>query len=95
MVEEKGLDAEVADKIGLYVKLNGSIELLDQLCSDQLLTSVKDAQVGLEEMKVLLKYSKLFGVLDNVRALNRFFACIFCFRMLHGAGFYSCHDSVY
>ena len=67
MVDEKGLDAEVADRIGTYVKLRGSVELLDQLSSDQVLTSVKDARTGLEEMRVLLHYCQLFGVLDNVR----------------------------
>ena len=66
MVEEKGLDVAVADKIGVYVKLHGRTELLDQLCADQLLTSAPDAKVGLEEMTVLLKYCKLFGILDNV-----------------------------
>lgn len=67
-MEEKGVDAEVADRIGAYVKLHGSTELLDQLCSDQVLTSVTDAREGLEEMKVLFQYCKLFGVLENVRA---------------------------
>ena len=67
MVEEKGLSEEVADVIGEYVKLNGTLELLDKLTSDPRLMAVKEAAVGLEDMKLLLQYCKLFGVLDRVR----------------------------
>lgn len=66
MVEEKGLAGDVADKIGNYVKLHGRFDLLDKLTSDPSLTAVKDAKVGLEEMRVLLRYCELFGVLDKV-----------------------------
>ena len=66
MVEEKGLQEDVADRIGEYVKLHGGKELLEQLIADQKLTSVKDAQVGLEGMKLLLIYCELYGVLDKV-----------------------------
>lgn len=66
MVEEKGLAEDVADKIGNYVKLHGGIDLLDQLSSDPTLIAVKDAKVGLDEMKLLLSYCELFGVLDRV-----------------------------
>ena len=66
MVEEKGLQPEVADNISHYVKLNGRKELLEQLLSDKQLTSVKDAVVGLEDMKLLLHYCEMFGVLDKV-----------------------------
>ena len=67
MVEEKGLAADVADRIGHYVKLHGKTELLDQLTSDPTLTAVKEAKVGLEEMGLLLRYCELYGVLDKVR----------------------------
>lgn len=66
MVEEKGLVEDVADRIGDYVKLRGGFDLLDQLSSDQTLVAVEDARVGLEEMRVLLNYCQLFGVLDKV-----------------------------
>ena len=65
-MEEKGLSGEVADRIGNYVKLHGSTELLDHLDSDQTLVAVKDAKVGLQEMRTLLRYCELFGVLDKV-----------------------------
>ena len=66
MVEEKGLPSDVADRIGEYVQLSGKSDLLDKLISDAKLMAVKDAVVGLEEMKLLLKYCELFGVLDKV-----------------------------
>ena len=69
MVEEKGLDPGVADKIGHYVKLHGSMDLLSQLTSDQSLVAVKDAKAGLDEMGLLLRYCDLFGVLDKVYGL--------------------------
>ena len=65
-MEEKGLSGEAADKIEGYVKLHGGKELLEQLLADQSLMAVKDAAVGLEEMKLLLQYCELFGVLEHV-----------------------------
>ncbi len=67
MVVEKGLAGDVADKIGGYVKLQGSMDLVEKLSTDRALMDVKDAQAGLQEMKVLLRYCQLYGVLDNVR----------------------------
>lgn len=66
MVEEKGLEVKVADCIGEYVKLNGSFELVEKLTSDPRLMAVKAAVSGLEDMKLLLQYCDLFGVLDKV-----------------------------
>ena len=66
MVEEKGLQEEVADRIGEYVKLHGGKELLEQLLADPKLTAVKDAKAGLEGMRLLLGYCELYGVLDRV-----------------------------
>ena len=66
MVEEKSLPEDVADRIGDYVKLHGGKDLLEQLFSDQKLVAVKDAQMGLEGMKLLLHYCELYGVLDKV-----------------------------
>lgn len=66
MVEEKGLEEKVANDIGDYVKLNGSFELVEKLTSDPRLMDVKTAVAGLADMKLLLQYCKLFGVLDRV-----------------------------
>lgn len=67
MVEEKGLDEATADKIGEYVRLNGGDELVDKLLNDEKLKNVKAAVQGLEEMKLLLKYCGIFGVLKQAR----------------------------
>ncbi|XP_078682505.1 histidine--tRNA ligase, cytoplasmic-like isoform X3 [Branchiostoma floridae x Branchiostoma belcheri] len=66
MVDEKGLAPEVADRIGEYVRLNGQLELVDQLMQDDQMMKNKMARQGLEEMKLLLTYCQLFGVLDKV-----------------------------
>ena len=66
MVEGKGLEEAVADKIGEYVKLSGHFELLEKLMSDMGLTAVASARAGLEDMKLLLHSCELFGVLDKV-----------------------------
>lgn len=70
MVEEKGLDGDVADKIGHYVKLRGGMDLVSELALDQSLMAVKDAETGIAEMKTLLRYCELFGVSDKVRDNN-------------------------
>ncbi len=66
MVEEKGLTEEVADRIGEYVRLHGGKELVESLEADPRLSAVKDMQLGLADMRLLLRYCQLFGVLDNV-----------------------------
>ncbi|CAH7683485.1 histidyl-tRNA synthetase [Phakopsora pachyrhizi] len=63
MVDEKGLDPTIADRIGDYVKLRGSEDLLEKLLNDQDLTSNQIAKEGLEDMKLLFRYSKVFGIL--------------------------------
>lgn len=46
MVSEKGLEEEVADKIGNYVKLSGREELIERLANDELLKDSPAAQVS-------------------------------------------------
>lgn len=64
MINEKQLDAAVADRIGEYVRLNGGAELVEQLLADPKLKTSKAAQSGLESMKLFLKYAKLLKVDD-------------------------------
>lgn len=45
MVEEKGLDESVADKIGEYVKMHGREDLILRLQKDTALSKSKVAQV--------------------------------------------------
>ncbi|XP_045480557.1 histidine--tRNA ligase isoform X2 [Harmonia axyridis] len=66
MVEEKGLPEEVADKIGEYVRLNGGAQLVDQLLQNQELIKSKSAVIGLEAIKVLLKYCEAQGTIGAV-----------------------------
>ncbi|KAJ3018772.1 Cytoplasmic and mitochondrial histidine tRNA synthetase [Thoreauomyces humboldtii] len=66
MVEEKGLDGAVADRIGEYVKLKGSKELCDKLDADAQLTANSNAKEGIAEMRTLLRYLEVFNVLPNV-----------------------------
>ncbi|KAJ3210635.1 hypothetical protein HDU83_001166 [Entophlyctis luteolus] len=62
MVEEKGLDEEVADRIENYVKLVGSVEICDILANDAAFKTSKRAMEGVEDMRLLFKYLELFGV---------------------------------
>ncbi|KAH3670328.1 hypothetical protein WICMUC_004897 [Wickerhamomyces mucosus] len=65
IVEEKGQSDETADKIGEFVKLNGSLtEVLETLKLKSELTSNELASQGLEDMEILLTYLQAFEV-DN------------------------------
>ncbi|KAJ3307217.1 Cytoplasmic and mitochondrial histidine tRNA synthetase [Kappamyces sp. JEL0829] len=66
MVDEKGLDPDVADRIGEYVKLNGGRELVDTLLADATLVSNATALVGVQEMQTLFGYLEIFGVLPRI-----------------------------
>jgi len=60
MVEEKGLDEESADKIGEFVRMNGGEDLIEELLKGKLGEN-KTAKQGLEDMKLLLRYSNIYG----------------------------------
>lgn len=66
MIEEKGLSADQADKIGEYVQLNGGIELVEKLLEDEKLKAVPSAVKGLEGMKLLLHYCNIMGLKDVI-----------------------------
>lgn len=60
---EKGQSVETADKIGEFVKLNGSLkEIFDVLSQDSAITSNEKAKQGLDDMATLMKYTKAFGI---------------------------------
>lgn len=48
MVEDKGLDEEVADRIQKYVCLNGGIDLVQKLSEDEKLMGNEMAKKGSE-----------------------------------------------
>merc|ERR1719228_3050510 len=60
MVDEKGLSSEAADRIGEYVQISGGLELVDSLLATKLAESAS-ARAGLEDMRLLLRYSALYG----------------------------------
>lgn len=63
MVVEKGQTEEVADRIGDFVKWNGTIrEVLAKLEGSELLASNASAQQGIADMKILADYVDAFGI---------------------------------
>ncbi|KAJ3054844.1 Cytoplasmic and mitochondrial histidine tRNA synthetase [Rhizophlyctis rosea] len=66
MTDEKGLAPDVADRIGEYVKLKGSSELCDTLAADAGLSKNANAMKGVEDMRLLLQYLDVLGVLPRV-----------------------------
>ncbi|CAH2351443.1 histidine--tRNA ligase, mitochondrial [[Candida] railenensis] len=60
---EKGQSEEVADKIGEFVKINGTIrEVVEILAKNELLASNESAQAGITDMKLLADYVDAFEV---------------------------------
>lgn len=66
MTEEKGLEGDVADKIGEYVVLNGQKDLLNKLQADEKLIANESMKAGLADMELLFTYLEAFDALDNV-----------------------------
>ncbi|KAJ6017495.1 histidyl-tRNA synthetase, partial [Penicillium sp. IBT 35674x] len=66
MVDEKGLDGAIADRIETYVMHKGGRELLNKLLQDETLTANASAKAGLEEMALLMDYLEAFGSLDKI-----------------------------
>ncbi|CDK27078.1 unnamed protein product [Kuraishia capsulata CBS 1993] len=63
MVVDKHQPEEVADKIGEYVKLNGSIrDVLATLKSDELLSKNESASTGIEELSTMVEYLEALEV---------------------------------
>ncbi|KAI4494409.1 hypothetical protein M0802_008901 [Mischocyttarus mexicanus] len=66
MVEEKGLNEEVADKIWNYVSKSGGADLIAELRQDENLMKQKSAVFGLDSMELLLKYCTIYKVIDKI-----------------------------
>lgn len=66
MIDEKGLEPDVADAIGEYVKHHGGMEILEKMEADEKLGNNKRGKAGIADMKLLLRYCELFGILDKV-----------------------------
>lgn len=66
MTEEKGLQPEIADKIGEYVVLKGQKDLLAKLKADEKLAANESMKAGIADMELLFEYLEAFRALDNV-----------------------------
>ncbi|KFY31080.1 hypothetical protein V493_01444 [Pseudogymnoascus sp. VKM F-4281 (FW-2241)] len=66
MTEEKGLDGEIADRIGEYVVLKGQTDLLTKLKADEKLMANESMKAGLADMDLLFSYLQSFDALSNV-----------------------------
>ncbi|KAF2716735.1 histidyl-tRNA synthetase [Polychaeton citri CBS 116435] len=66
MTEEKGLDGEVADRIGRYVVRKGSKDLLETLQQDAELTANESAKAGLADIELLFSYLETFDILEKI-----------------------------
>ncbi|KAJ9475942.1 Histidine--tRNA ligase, mitochondrial [Pseudozyma hubeiensis] len=66
MVEDKGLAADIADKIGEYVKLKGGKDLLVKLKADQVMMAHPVASQGVKDMELLFDYLDVYGITDRM-----------------------------
>lgn len=66
MVVEKGLDVEVADKIGEWVVQKGQRDLLAKMQADERLTANESMKAGLAEMETFFTYLEAFDALDSI-----------------------------
>ncbi|KAM0252062.1 hypothetical protein ACHAP5_001387 [Fusarium lateritium] len=66
MTEEKGLDGEVADRIGEWVVLKGKQDLLQKLQSTESLAANESMKQGMEDIALLFEYLEAFDCLDRV-----------------------------
>lgn len=67
LLEEKGLSLDTVSKIGLYVKMNGTLDLVDRLEADKTLMQQEPAREALADIRLLLSYCETLGILDRVR----------------------------
>ncbi|KAF5969404.1 histidyl-tRNA synthetase [Fusarium coicis] len=66
MTEEKGLDGDVADRIGEWVVLKGKQDLLEKLQSTESLAANESMKKGMEDLALLFEYLEAFDCLDRV-----------------------------
>ncbi|KAI5793139.1 hypothetical protein EDC01DRAFT_615755 [Geopyxis carbonaria] len=66
MTEEKGLDPEIADKIGQYVVKKGGAELLAELQATPELAENPAFAAGLKDVALLFEYLEIFNVMPKL-----------------------------
>lgn len=66
MTEEKGLEPSIADKIGEYVRMKGSVkEMVERLEADSLMDN-ETAKEGVADMRTALPFLEGFGIQDRI-----------------------------
>ncbi|XP_044012308.1 histidine--tRNA ligase, cytoplasmic isoform X2 [Aphidius gifuensis] len=66
IIEQKQLDPDVADKIGSYVSKRGNDDLITELQQDEVLMKESSAKQGLDALKLLFEYCKIYKVADKI-----------------------------
>ncbi|KAF3927339.1 hypothetical protein ABW21_db0202827 [Orbilia brochopaga] len=66
MTEQKGLDPDVADKIGAFVLKKGSRDLLEELEKTESLAGNETIKRGLADMRILFDYLDIFDVTPKI-----------------------------
>lgn len=66
MVDEKGLDGAVADKIGEWVVLKGKRDLLEKLMADPALSANASMQQGMKDLDLMFTYLEAFNAFAPV-----------------------------
>jgi histidyl-tRNA synthetase len=62
LIEEKGIDEACVDQIGEFAKLNGGLELITKLKTNEKLSKSKDAMEALDDLEILFKYCTIFNI---------------------------------
>ncbi|CRK13620.1 hypothetical protein BN1723_010114 [Verticillium longisporum] len=71
MTAEKGLDEEVADKIGEWVILEGKQDVIEKLRADEKMAANELIQQGLSDMEILFEYLEHLSCLpDGLSAVD-------------------------
>ncbi|KAF2274965.1 histidyl-tRNA synthetase [Westerdykella ornata] len=63
---EKGLQENVADTIGGYVKFKGGNDVIDLIKGDEKLFASEDIKAGVQDMELLFTYLKAFDAMDRI-----------------------------
>ncbi|KAL8898850.1 MAG: hypothetical protein Q9207_006495 [Kuettlingeria erythrocarpa] len=66
MMDEKGLEESVADKIWEFVQRKGGREVLEGLREHEALLANESMKRGMDDMALLFEYLDSFGILDKV-----------------------------
>ncbi|KAJ6262703.1 hypothetical protein Dda_1259 [Drechslerella dactyloides] len=66
MTEQKGLDPDVADKIGAFVLKKGARDLLEELEKTESLAANETIKKGLADMRILFDYLDIFDVTPKI-----------------------------